>query len=76
MATVTDGGSGKQLLYNTVPGDLRRPRQPVLSEPSREIGIDGESRDRMADLGRLRRADETVFAVANEFERAARIGGR
>ena len=74
ITTVTDDGSANELLHDAVPADLRGPRQPVLSELPREIGTGGEARNRLADGGRLRCADIPVFAVANKFQRAARIG--
>src|SRR5689334_14166551 len=70
----TADGSAKQLLHDAIPCDLPRPGEAGGAEARRERAIGREPGDRGSDRRRLGRADESVLAVDDEFERTARIG--
>ena len=76
MTIDTERGSANELLYHSVPCDLDSSCPAALSQLSRTTGIVSELRDRAANRLWFRKTDESVFAVAHEFERSTRIGGR
>src|SRR5258705_1330646 len=66
--------SANELLDDAVPGDRAGERLTGAAETLGERSIAGDPVDRGGKRGRVGRADESVDAVAHEFERAAGIG--